>query len=106
MFTFSHTLVRELQHADLEHLAAAADDEELEDEEIIELEIEFTVYGSYRPATWGYYGGEPEEHPEVEIQRVYTLDEEDNEVEIMLTSKEEDEITTLAYEYMDNYDPY
>lgn len=28
--------------------------------------LEGRIYGDYRPATWGYYGGEPAEYPVVE----------------------------------------
>jgi hypothetical protein len=36
-----------------------------------ELEIEFEISGEYRPATWGYYGGSPEEWPEAEVVEIY-----------------------------------
>lgn len=32
--------------------------------------VEFIVSGSYLPATWGYWGGEPPETPELEIVEV------------------------------------
>lgn len=40
------------------------------------VDYDYTVSGSYQPATWGYHGGEPEEHPEVEftVNRVVDLD--------------------------------
>lgn len=35
--------------------------------EYINVDIDYNVFGEYRPATWGYHGGEPEEYPEVEL---------------------------------------
>jgi len=35
--------------------------------EYIMVDADYDVHGSYRPATWGYHGGDPPEYPEVEI---------------------------------------
>lgn len=39
----------------------------------IDVGVNYSISGSYRPATWGYHGGEPEEHPEMEITDVVNL---------------------------------
>jgi len=41
--------------------------------EEIDVGVNYSISGSYRPATWGYHGGEPEEHPEMEITDVVDL---------------------------------
>jgi len=45
-----------------------------QDVEIV-VEVEYSIYGGYRPATWGYYGGEPAEYPEVEIESIVVVDD-------------------------------
>ena len=35
------------------------------------LGIDYRISGRHRPATWGYHGGEPEEHPELDEVTVY-----------------------------------
>lgn len=35
------------------------------------LGINYSISGKYRPATWGYHGGEPEEHPELDEIEVF-----------------------------------
>lgn len=103
---FEYTLVRATVYSDLEHLAAAADGVELPEEEEHILEVEYSIYGKYRPATWGYYGGEPAEYPELELGEIHGVDEDGNEYEIVLTPQEEQEIEAAAWEHADNYDPY
>lgn len=55
-------------------------------DEVIDVSIDFyvTKEGEYRPATWGYHGGSPEEFPEPilnvkEISSNYALTEEDKQ---------------------------
>jgi hypothetical protein len=98
METFHYTLTRSLSPSALEHLAAAAGNEELSDEEDFELEVEFSVYGDYRPATYW----EPAESPELEIRRVVHIDENDNETEFALTRKEERDLESAIWEYLDD----
>lgn len=33
---------------------------------IVDLGIDYSISGSYQPATWGYHGGSPEEYPEID----------------------------------------
>jgi len=40
----------------------------------IEIGVNYTITGSYRPSTWGYHGGEPEEHPELDIDSIVNLE--------------------------------
>lgn len=40
---------------------------------ILDLSVEYSISGEYRPATWGYHGGEPEEHPEIDDANVYVV---------------------------------
>lgn len=35
------------------------------------LGINYSIHGQHRPATWGYHGGEPEEHPELDEVQVF-----------------------------------
>ena len=51
----------------------APDDDDYEPEEI-DVGVDYEISGDYMPATWGYYGGDPEEFPEIEITRVVDLD--------------------------------
>lgn len=32
--------------------------------------VQIGISGDYRPATWGYSGGDPEEFPEIEIEKI------------------------------------
>lgn len=36
--------------------------------------VNYSIYGEERPATWGYHGGEPSEHPEIDELSVVDLD--------------------------------
>lgn len=49
--------------------------EDCAEEYPILVEVTYNVHGSYRPATWGYYGGEPEEGPEMEIESIEVVDD-------------------------------
>jgi hypothetical protein len=46
------------------------DDQDDNSQEEIVVGVDFDVSGQYSPATWGYYGGEPEEYPEIEIRKI------------------------------------
>lgn len=37
------------------------------EDDIVKLYVQFRVIGSYEPAHWDYWGGQPEQHPEIEI---------------------------------------
>ena len=51
-------------------------DDTIDDEEgnVIGVRIEYNISGEERPETWGYHGGEPAEHPEIDDARVINLD--------------------------------
>ena len=49
-------------------------DENNPPEEELEVGVDYSMSGSYKPATWGYSGGEPEEHPEIDEYTVYDLE--------------------------------
>ena len=40
---------------------------------ITNLGIDYSISGSYQPATWGYHGGSPEEHPEIDDATVSVI---------------------------------
>ena len=48
---------------------------EMPDGECVTVEVHYDVSGGYAPATWGYYGGEPAEEPEVEIVSLIVVDD-------------------------------
>ena len=48
----------------------------------VTLHVEYDIFGSYRPATWGYHGGEPAEYPEIDEMNVYAQGESGEMVEI------------------------
>ena len=37
------------------------------------LGINYKIVGKYRPATWGYYGGQPAEYPEIDIEEIVDI---------------------------------
>jgi hypothetical protein len=49
---------------------------EIDDQEgnPVRVSIEYNIYGEERPETWGYHGGEPAEHPEIDAVKVTNLD--------------------------------
>lgn len=49
-------------------------DEDNPPPETIEVGVNYSISGQYRPATWGYHGGEPEEHPELDDLTVIDLE--------------------------------
>lgn len=48
-------------------------DEDNPPDELIDVGVNYSISGSYRPATWGYHGGQPEEHPEIDDASVFNL---------------------------------
>jgi hypothetical protein len=40
----------------------------------VDLGVIYTIVGSYTPATWGYWGGDPPEYPEIGSYEVYNAD--------------------------------
>ena len=38
------------------------------------LGINYSVSGSYQPGTWGYWGGDPPEYPEIDDYEVYNAE--------------------------------
>lgn len=67
-------------------------DATLERQGEVTVTIEYSVSGAYRPATWGYWGGSPEEFPEVEIETVTLETEDGDEVEV-----DESEVTASEW---------
>jgi len=61
------------------------------------------VSGSYRPASWGYHGGSPEEHPEIDQYTVYDIS---TGQEIQLDSKSVDKIESAILKDADSSDDY
>lgn len=49
-------------------------DEDNPPPETIHVGINYSISGSERPATWGYHGGEPAEHPEIDDASVFDLE--------------------------------
>ena len=49
---------------------------------LLNLHIEYDISGEYRPATWGYHGGEPEEYPEIDGAQVSIVGDNGAMVEI------------------------
>lgn len=52
---------------------------------MLSLNVEYDISGSYRPATWGYHGGSPEEHPEIDDANVYVTG---NDQKVMIDSND------------------
>ena len=48
----------------------------------LNLHIEYDIFGEYRPATWGYHGGEPAEYPELDGYSVHIVGDDGSMVEI------------------------
>lgn len=85
-----------------------AGDEDNPPDEIIDVGVDYTISGSYRPATWGDYGGSPEEHPEIDEYKVYDL-ATGQEIENVGKRGQEDieaAIWKAAEEGSDDYDDY
>lgn len=49
---------------------------------LLNLHVEYDISGEYRPATWGYHGGEPAEYPELDGYDVYIVGNDGSMVEI------------------------
>lgn len=94
MNSFEYTLVRTVENSPVDHLVAAADDLDLEDEIELLVEIFYRVEGRYRRPTYHH----PGESPEIEIVRVVYLDEHEDEHELELTAEEEYEVIEQAYQ--------
>jgi hypothetical protein len=56
---------------EMENWMYPADDDDESWPEYIEVGVDYSIYGSYRPATWGDRGGEPPEEPELDEYRIY-----------------------------------
>lgn len=78
------------------------DDENSPEE--IDVRVTYDIEGSYQPATWGYHGGEPEEHPELNIMTVTDLD---NGQEILDTLEVPvvDSLEEKAWEHYEQQEP-
>jgi hypothetical protein len=93
------------------HFDQNDDSDDGEPEEIdVGIDYDYNWSGEYRAATWGYHGGEPEEHPELEIdiKRVVDLETgEDITKDVNMDAIEEllrDEIPEPSAD--DDYDDY
>ena len=78
----------------------------------LELEVDYSMSGSYRPATWGYHGGEPAEYPEIDDASVYVVG---NGKKVEISSDDlgkgasdwiDEKIYADAEEGSDDYDDY
>ncbi len=49
-------------------------DEDNPPPETIKVGVNYSISGEERPATWGYHGGEPAEHPEIDDVSVFNLE--------------------------------
>ena len=54
--------------------AQSTDPEDEDTPEEIDVGVDYDIEGDYMPATWGYHGGDPEEYPEIVIDKVVDLD--------------------------------
>ena len=72
------------------------------------LGINYTTYGEHRPASWGYSGGEPEEHPELDEVTVHNAEtgEEIQSIPDDVQRQIEDAIWKHYESKKDEYDPY
>ena len=48
----------------------------------LDLHIEYDIFGEYRPATWGYHGGDPAEYPEIDGYSVHAVGPDGSMIEI------------------------
>ena len=68
-------------------------DEDNPPPETIRVGINYSISGEHRPATWGYHGGEPAEHPEIDDASVFDLETgEDITDQVVDNSEVEDAI--------------
>ena len=72
-------------------------DEDNPPPETIQVGVNYSIYGEYRPATWGYSGGSPEEHPEIDEMRVYNLETGEE-----LTDLDSDTLDAIEEKIWDN----
>ena len=80
------------------------DDPDFEPQEIsVGINYDAHESGSYRPSTWGYHGGDPEEFAELEIDDYTVIDLESGED--ITAHVDDDEIRKLIEKDAD-YDPY
>ncbi len=88
----------------------STDPEDEDTPEEIDVGIDYNISGDYRPATWGYHGGDPEEYPEIEIMRVVDLDtgeeitdeldsDQVSNIEQRIADGEGDRMTSTAKDY-------
>ena len=73
----------------------------------LNLGIDYHIVGQYRPSTWGYHGGEPEEHPELDEYNVYNADtgEPITNIPPNIEQQIEAAIWKHAESRQDDYDP-
>jgi len=78
------------------------DDENSPEE--IDVRVTYDIEGSYQPATWGYHGGEPEEHPELNIMTVTDLDN-GQEISDTLEAQVINSLEQKAWEHYEQQEP-
>jgi hypothetical protein len=78
------------------------DDENSPEE--IDVRVTYDIEGSYQPATWGYHGGEPEEHPELNIMTVTDLDN-GQEISDTLEAPVINSLEQKAWEHFEQQEP-
>ena len=80
------------------------DDPDFEPQEIsVGINYDAHESGSYRPSTWGYHGGDPEEFAELEIDDYTVIDLESGED---ITAHVDDDYIRKLIEKDADYDPY
>lgn len=95
--------------AELEIINPAFETDNVEPE-VIAVGVNYSISGYYRPSTWGSYGGQPEEHPDMEITAIVRLDTGED-ISSSLTpddlSNLESKLWKIAEKKQQNdYDPY
>lgn len=69
----SYDLELEIINPAYEAWENGAGDEQNPPDEVIDVGVDYNISGSYKSSTWGYHGGSPEEHPELDEYKVYDL---------------------------------
>jgi hypothetical protein len=79
-----------------------AGDENNPPPETIKVGVNYSISGEERPATWGYHGGEPAEHPELDDVSVFNLETGEDITDQINIEDIEDEIWKDAERSADN----
>jgi len=108
----SYDLELEIINPEYEAWENGAGDEDNAPDYVIDVGVNYSISGRYAPASWGYHGGSPEEHPEIDEYKVYNL-ATGQELQTLSRSAEEDieaaiwkdaESSADDYDDFDDYD--